>query len=107
MCKELSIEDVTFHSLRHTSASLKLRVSGGNYKSVQADTGHATTQMLLDRYGHVFEEDRITNAQRVGDVLFAEQTEEASDIDALVKAVKSNPELLSRLLSEVKSEGAE
>ena len=107
MCKELAIEGVTFHCLRHTSASLKLRISGGNYKSVQADTGHATTQMLLDRYGHVFEEDRIENAQKVGDVLFSEEVVKTASIDDQVTALLGNKELLARLLEKLQAEVGE
>ena len=32
---------VVFHSLRHSSTSLKLKLSRGNIKAVQGDTGHA------------------------------------------------------------------
>ncbi|MBR4910556.1 MAG: site-specific integrase [Clostridia bacterium] len=103
VCNELAIENVTFHCLRHTSASLKLKLSGGNYKAVQADTGHATTQMLLDRYAHVFEEDRIENAQKLGDALFSE--EKTEDVDLQIKALLRNKTLLSRLLEKLQEEG--
>ena len=38
---ENDLPKVTFHSLRHLSASLKLVASNGDIKAVQGDTGHA------------------------------------------------------------------
>jgi hypothetical protein len=85
-----------------------LRVSGGDYKSVQADTGHATTQMLLDRYAHVLEEeDRIKNARKVGDILFSEEVVKTASIDDQVTALLGNKELLARLLEKLQTEGGE
>ena len=36
---ELGLPDVVFHSLRHTSVTYKLKLSGGDIKSVQGDSG--------------------------------------------------------------------
>ena len=38
---ELGLPDVVFHSLRHTSVTYKLKLSGGDIKAVQGDSGHA------------------------------------------------------------------
>ena len=38
---ELGLPDVVFHSLRHTSVTYKLKLSGGDIKVVQGDSGHA------------------------------------------------------------------
>lgn len=35
------LPDVVFHSLQHTSVTYKLKLSGGDIKSVQGDSGHA------------------------------------------------------------------
>ena len=35
------LPDVVFHSLRHTSVTYKLKLSGGDIKAVQGDSGHA------------------------------------------------------------------
>ena len=54
---------VVFHSLRHTSITYKLKLNGGDVKSVQGDSGHAQAKMVTDQYSHILDEDRRTNAQ--------------------------------------------
>jgi len=54
----LELPKVTFHSLRHSSTTYKLMVSKGDIKSVQGDTGHATADMVVNRYSHVKDESR-------------------------------------------------
>ncbi len=41
LIEENSLRPVVFHSLRLSSTSLKLKLSKGNIKAVQGDTGHA------------------------------------------------------------------
>jgi integrase len=41
------------HDLRHTAASLPIR-AGASVKAVQAQLGHASATMTLDRYGHLW-----------------------------------------------------
>ena len=36
-----NLKSVVFHSLRHCSTSVKLKINGGDIKAVQGDTGHA------------------------------------------------------------------
>lgn len=64
------LDEVTFHSLRHTSTSYKLRISNGDIKSVQGDTGHATAQMVTDTYADIIDEDRKYNAQHFEEHFF-------------------------------------
>lgn len=45
-------ETVTFHDLRHTSASLLLRAAS-HPKIVQERLGHSTIKLTLDRYSHL------------------------------------------------------
>lgn len=40
------LPDVVFHSLRHTSVTYKLKLSGGDIKAVQGDSGHAQADMV-------------------------------------------------------------
>lgn len=44
------IDSVDFHSIRISSTSLKLAVSGGDIKSAQKDLGDKTTNMVLSTY---------------------------------------------------------
>ena len=55
---------VVFHSLRHTSTTYKLKLSGGDIKAVQGDTGHAQATMVTERYAHILDDDRRVNATR-------------------------------------------
>lgn len=54
---------VTFHSLRHSSISYKLVLTGGNIKAVQGDSGHAQAEMITERYGHIIDTCRKRCAQ--------------------------------------------
>ena len=55
---EQGLPDVVFHSLRHTSVTYKLKLSGGDIKAVQGDSGHAQADMVTEVYGHIIDEDR-------------------------------------------------
>lgn len=45
--------DVRPHELRHTCAAL-LIAEGAHPKAVQAQLGHSSIQVTMDRYGHLF-----------------------------------------------------
>ena len=59
----LGLPQVTFHSLRHSSITYKLILTGGNIKAVQGDSGHAQAEMITERYGHVIDSCRKECAQ--------------------------------------------
>lgn len=61
---ENNLPKVVFHSLRHTSTTYKLKLSGGDIKAVQGDTGHAQATMVMERYAHILDDDRRVNAAR-------------------------------------------
>lgn len=61
--KKEGLPDVVFYSLRHTSVTYKLKLSGGDIKAVQGDSGHAQADMVTEVYGHILDEDRKKNAQ--------------------------------------------
>ncbi|WP_446676999.1 hypothetical protein [Pygmaiobacter massiliensis] len=46
-----------------TSVTYKLKLNGGDIKSVQGDSGHAQMKMVTDVYSHIIDEDRQKNAQ--------------------------------------------
>ena len=52
---QLRMPVVSFHSLRHSSISYKLILTGGNIKAVQGDSGHAQAEMITERYGHIID----------------------------------------------------
>jgi integrase len=60
---------VGFHNLRHTTASLLIS-QGTPITTVAGILGHASTQMTLDVYGHLYEDDSTKYIDRLGDSLF-------------------------------------
>ena len=59
--QRVDLPKVCFHSLRHSSITYKLFLSGGDIKSVQGDSGHAQAEMVTEIYGHVIDENRRQN----------------------------------------------
>jgi hypothetical protein len=55
-----------FHDLRHTCASLPI-AQGASVKAVQAQLGHASAAVTLDRYGHLFPDELQKLAERPQD----------------------------------------
>lgn len=92
---------VVFHSTRHLSASEKLKISGGDIKAVQGDTGHAQASMVTDVYSHIFDEDRKRMASLMEASLFSQPKAEASpDWDAALRQLQTaSPEVRQAILS--------
>ena len=64
---QLGLPVVSFHSLRHSSISYKLVLTGGNIKAVQGDSGHAQAEMITERYGHIIDTFRKQCAEDFGE----------------------------------------
>ncbi|MET0834184.1 MAG: tyrosine-type recombinase/integrase, partial [Actinomycetota bacterium] len=73
------------HDLRHTCASL-LIAHGASIKAVQAQLGHASATVTLDRYGHLFPEELDHLADRL-DRLHAQAVVYPACTDAPVAAL--------------------
>lgn len=65
LLKEHNFPKVVFHSLRHSSTTYKLLISGGDIKSVQGDNGHVKPDMVLNVYARVQDEQRKEMAQQM------------------------------------------
>ena len=116
---ELGLPDVVFHSLRHTSVTYKLKLSGGDIKAVQGDSGHAQADMVTEVYGHIIDEDRRKNAELMENAFYNKenlnpemrgQSESSSTIavpvgvDAnLLMKVLTNPEMATLLTALAKT----
>ena len=99
------LKKVVFHSLRHSSTSLKLKFSGGDIKAVQGDTGHAQSNMVTDVYSHIMDEDRKRLARKMDDEFFntSDESNETQDTatgaaEQLMQMLKGSPELAEHLL---------
>lgn len=78
LIKENDLPPVVFHSLRHSSITYKLKLNGGDMKSVQGDSGHAQAKMVADVYSHILDEDRRINAQRFEDTFYSPKAKQPS-----------------------------
>lgn len=116
---ELGLPDVVFHSIRHTSVTYKLKLSGGDVKVVQGDSGHAQADMVTEVYGHIIDEDRKKNAELMENAFYNGENldpnmrepeknnttvavPEGVDQDLLMK-VLANPEMAALLTSLAKT----
>ncbi|WP_143440846.1 tyrosine-type recombinase/integrase, partial [Klebsiella pneumoniae] len=101
--KENNLPPVVFHSLRHSSITYKLKLNGGDIKSVQGDSGHSQAQMVTDQYSHILDEDRVHNAQLFQNAFYENKSQEpvaAKPDDSsqeLLTKVLQNPELVALL----------
>ena len=83
--KKEGLPDVVFHSLRHTSVTYKLKLSGGDIKAVQGDSGHAQADMVTEVYGHILDEERkkecpaYESAWKSGDSSLADESGEVDE----------------------------
>ena len=93
---EHNLRPVVFHSLRHSSTSLKLKISGGDVKSVQGDTGHAVANMVTDVYSHIVDADRRHLARKMDEQFFKHPgvKKEAADQPPMDESMKKLMELL-------------
>ena len=71
LIKENDLPKVVFHSLRHSSITYKLKLNGGDVKSVQGDSGHAQAKMVTDQYSHILDDDRVRNAEIFEEVFYS------------------------------------
>ena len=60
--KRAGLRHVSFHSLRHTNASMRIS-AGQNIKYIQTQLGHSSIQITLDIYGHLFNDPDFNRQQ--------------------------------------------
>lgn len=94
---------VVFHSLRHSSTTYKLKLSNGDIKATQGDTGHTQPSMVTEVYSHILDEDRKVNAQKFEKAFYQkadnndQSNKDSINIDRLMEEIKEHPELLENL----------
>lgn len=119
--KAYELPDVVFHSLRHSSITYKLRLTGGDIKAVQGDSGHSQAKMVTDQYSHILDENRKENAillenafyRKKDDTAVAHEAEKArpeidqnESVDAeAIQKLLNNPEMVQLLLKISKAAG--
>ena len=70
LIRDNNLPRVVFHSLRHTSITYKLKLTGGDVKAVQGDSGHAQSTMVTDVYSHILDESRQANASLIEEAFY-------------------------------------
>lgn len=103
-----NLRPVVFHSLRHSSTTFKLKISGGDIKSVQGDTGHSVADMVTNVYSHIMNEDRRNLAQKMETDFFGvkEPSTPQAPMDnstkKLMQLLQASPDLADTLLQMTK-----
>ena len=99
LIKDNDLPPVVFHSLRHSSITYKLKLNGGDMKSVQGDSGHAQVKMVADVYSHILDDDRRLNAQRFEEAFYKSQTKEPEQQKPVDIPSASDSNLIAQLLA--------
>ena len=60
--RRAGLRHVSFHSLRHTNASLRIRAEQ-NIKYVSMQMGHSSIKITMDTYGHLFNDEDYNRHQ--------------------------------------------
>lgn len=115
---DVPTEGIVFHSIRHTSAGLKLKLSNGDVKAVQGDGGWNTPDMVTKRYAHILDEDRKNLASEMEASFYREDGMSANptpvrnpasaqaappivDVNALAALLAKDTSLLAKVLQSV------
>ena len=114
---DMNPQEIVFHSLRHTSATTKLLMSGGDYNSVMQAGGWSNLEMLTRRYGkHSFASEREKLAGKMDDFLDGkgicdsqknDKDKAGSAEQVLQQLMKSNPELLIEFARSIQNANKE
>ena len=114
---DIDPQEVVFHSLRHTSATTKLLMSGGDYNSVMQAGGGSNLEMLTRCYGkHSFASEREKLAGKMDEFLDGkgiieppknDKNEADSAEQVLQQLMKSNPELLIEFARSIQNANKE
>ncbi|MBI4591454.1 MAG: tyrosine-type recombinase/integrase [Candidatus Rokubacteria bacterium] len=84
------LRQIRFHDLRHTYASLLIN-NGENIKYIAEQMGHASVQITLDRYGHLFPSVRREAVLRLEKSLFPPKAEPVVNAKDDVEAKPDEP----------------
>ena len=108
LIRDHNLPKVVFHSLRHSSITFKLKLNGGDVKSVQGDSGHAQATMVTEVYSHILDDDRKKNAQLLEESFYSGNglpDTETGRAKAEKKEGPSDMETIMRLLAKPETAG--
>ena len=102
-CRKLDEAGIEYYFVYMTGlAGKKLKLNGGDMKSVQGDSGHAQVKMVADVYSHIIDDDRRLNAQRFEEQFY--QTKETPQAEKVQQNTEpsvspTDQEMLLKLLA--------
>ena len=96
--QQLGMKEVVFHSIRVTSTTVKLRLSGGDIKAVQGENGHKDPKMVTKQYSRIFEEDRLALTSKMQQ---AYDPQASNAKQQFLELIEQNPEMLAALLEQM------
>ena len=113
LIEEKGLPKVVFHSLRHSSITYKLKLNGGDMKSVQRRFRSCTGQDGSGCLPHIIDDDRRLNAERMEAAFYSGRqatpepvqpaaTESSADDKELLLKLLQNPEMAALLKSLAK-----
>jgi integrase len=96
------IQKVVFHSLRHSSTTAKLKLTNGDLKATQGDTGHADPAMIMDLYAHIKDKDRVETARKFEREIYnqakqGENNQNSIELQKLLQEALASPEIVATL----------
>lgn len=101
LIEENDLPRVVFHSLRHSSITYKLKLTRGDIKSVQGDSGHAQAKMVTDQYSHIIDENRKDNAKLFESAFYQGkglEVAESKNVVADTAGITADPKVIEQLL---------
>lgn len=98
----VGFENVDIHSLRHSSSTYKLKLSKGDIKSVQGDTGHSDSRVLLEQYAQIVDQNRLNLTREFEEVFYedSDSTIRNSEdiVQQMLQLLRNQPEMKKMLV---------
>ena len=94
-------EKIVFHGLRHSSATYRLLQSGGNFKSVQGNTGHSTAATLMDTYAHTQDKPRLELVEKIEANFYKETSAKENQQSKLPEGVKITGQMILEAIRQM------
>lgn len=89
--------------MRYSSTTYKLKLSHGNIKATQGDTGHRSPEMITKWYAYILDEDRKISVTKFDDEFYVRSDEtqvkqsDEQEVNDLLKMLKNGENLRSQL----------
>lgn len=109
LAEKNDLPSIVFHSLRHSSVTLKLNLSHGDIKSVQGDTGHAQADMVTQTYAEIVDKNRKDLARKIDAEVLSPTapqptaSETTNDMLELLSSLNASPDKAATILQLLKN----